>query len=209
MAGIGLLAVARHDMGRRVDRIVSRGHGEFGATILRPGRLIALIHEREFLPERGDLEPGSGETLLREEIDDRLRTAVSESHVVLGRAALVRMTVDPELNLRRRAKDPDLLRQDLASVGAEGGLIIIEVDTVRENRTGLRNAAQTLGLCGGGGGGLCGAVIRSRSCGGRGRRRRGRGSRRLLSPACGEARGQCEHGEDEKTAIIHGNSFLF
>src|SRR5690606_20482283 len=89
---------------------------ELRAPVPRPGALVAGGVQRPGLAEALRLEARLVEAEAHEELLGRVRPAEAQRDVVLDRAALVRVPVDPQLQRRVRTQDRNLGLQDRARV---------------------------------------------------------------------------------------------
>src|SRR5690606_13974696 len=109
---------------------------ELGAAVLRPRFLVRRAHERLLLTHARRLEPARIQAEADQEVLHRVRPAQPERQVVLVRATLVRVTHDPDANVRVRPQHGHLTTERLLVRRADVELVEVEVHHLREDLTG-------------------------------------------------------------------------
>src|SRR5256886_4684533 len=105
---------------------------ELIAPVLRPRRFVVAVDERLFFTPRLRLDAAGVDPVRHEVLLRGLGPTVAEGEVVLVRPALVAVTADPDAEIGIRLENGDFLIENPHVIGAERGLVVVEVDHRRE-----------------------------------------------------------------------------
>src|SRR6267378_8088348 len=111
----------------RTARSGSVGLHEMAATVLLPAGLAALVAEGLLLAEADGAEAVGRNAQRNEVLLDGGGAAIAEPEVVFGGAALVAVAFDGDFESRIVFQEIRRLRECLASVGTNVGLVVVEI----------------------------------------------------------------------------------
>ena len=100
------------------------------APVLLPALLIRFGAERLFLAVADGLDVVGGNASLDQRVTDGIRAAVAQSQVVLGRSALVAVSLYREGDVGMLLQERDIALQRRLLVGIDIALVIVEVDVL-------------------------------------------------------------------------------